>query len=227
MSLSSVNYTETTAHTCNRISVQLMSTMAGTHPQYALLPIRKTSATTTQTKPRKTIKPIKAPLQATRAQPSRAGKHITSASVRELAKVKLPRKNVGSSVPIDLIFTFNYTTMIHQGAEHEVSAGYEKVPVQRRFNDVITLNLAYPVLEDIITYIKYRFKRHDDEFKEEQDKVQDTVEIVAMHTHWSEGGEKVELCEANWQDICAEFKKLLFGQGVVMAKVEVEGKIAD
>ncbi|KAK4894261.1 hypothetical protein LTR27_007394 [Elasticomyces elasticus] len=204
-----------------------VSTMAGTHPLNALLPVRKASATTTQAKPREAIKATEAPLQATRAQPSRADKHIISASVQELAKVKLPRKNVGSSVPIDMIFTFNYTTMIHQGAEHEVSAGYEMVPVQRRFNDVITINLAYPVLEVIIAYINHRFKRHDDEFKAEQDKVQDTFEIVAMHIHWNEGGEKVELCEANWQDICAVFKKLLFGQGVVMAKIKVEGKMAD
>ncbi|KAK5676870.1 hypothetical protein LTS10_010634 [Elasticomyces elasticus] len=200
--------------------------MAGTPSVNALLPVRKVFATTTQAKPRKAIKATEAPLQATRAQPFRAGKHIISASIQELAKVKLPRKNDGSSVPIDMIFTFNYTTMIHQGAEHEVSAGYEMVPVQRRFNDVITLNLAYPVLEDIVAYINHRFKRHDDEFKEEQDKVQDTFEIVAMQIQWDKGGEKAELCEANWQDICAEFRKLLFGQGVVMAKVEVGCEMA-
>ncbi|KAK4962467.1 hypothetical protein LTR10_000093 [Elasticomyces elasticus] len=199
--------------------------MADSQSLNALLPVRKASTTTTQAKPRK-VNAIEAPLQATRAHPSRAGKHIISASIQELAKVKLPRKNVGSSVPIDMIFTFDYTTMIHQGAEHEVSAGYEMVPVQRRFNDIITLNLAYPVLEDIVAYINHRFKRNDERLKEEQIMVKEVFEITARYIQWDDGGDKVELCKENWEDICAEFKKLLFGQGVVMAKVGIECKIA-
>ncbi|KAK3642978.1 hypothetical protein LTR56_008847 [Elasticomyces elasticus] len=197
--------------------------MADRQSLNALLPVRKVSTTTTQAKPRKVIKAIEAPLQATRAHPSRAGKHIISASVQELAKVKLPRKNVGSSVPIDMIFTFDYTTMIHLGAEHEVSTGYEMVPVQRRFNDI---NLAYPVLEDIVAYISHRFKRNDEQSKEEQSKVKEVFEITARYIQWDDGSEKVELCKENWEDICAEFKKLLFGQRVVMAKVRIEYKIA-
>ncbi|KAK3631244.1 hypothetical protein LTR56_017019 [Elasticomyces elasticus] len=196
--------------------------MAGTQPMDALLPVRKASTTITQAVPREASKTTNEPLQTIRAQPSRASKHNTSALVQDLAEVKLPGKNVGSSVPIDMLFTFNYTTMKHQGAEHEVSAGYEMVSVQRRFNDIITLNLAYPVLEDIVAYINHRFNRHEYNFQNEQQKEQVAFGITAMHIQWDEVGEKVELCEANWQDICAEFRKLLFGQGVVMAKVKVE-----
>ncbi|KAK5719632.1 hypothetical protein LTR17_015259 [Elasticomyces elasticus] len=200
--------------------------MAGTQPMNALLPVRKPSTTITQAVPHEASKTTNEPLQTIRAQPSRASKHNTSALVQDLAEVKLPGKNVGSSVPIDLIFTFNYTTMKHQGAEHEVSAGYEMVPVQRRFNDIITLNLAYPVLEDIVAYINHRFHRHEYNFQNEQEKEQVAFGITGMQIQWDDGGEKVELCEANWQDICAEFRKLLFGQGVVMAKVEVKCEMA-
>ncbi|KAK5703208.1 hypothetical protein LTR97_004157 [Elasticomyces elasticus] len=200
--------------------------MAGTQPLNALLPVRKASTTTTQAVSREASKTTNEPLQTTRVQPARASKHNTGAILEDLAEVKLPGKNVGSSVPIDMIFSFNYTTMMHQGAEHEVSAGYKMVPMQRRFNDIITINLAYPVLQNIIEYIDQRFNQHEYKFQNEQEKEQVAFRITAMQIQWDDGGEKVELCEANWQDICVEFRKLLFGQGVVMAKVEVDCKMA-
>ncbi|TKA22693.1 hypothetical protein B0A50_07786 [Salinomyces thailandicus] len=112
---------------------------------------------------------------------------------------------VPSTVPLDLIFTFN----LHASLDGEVR--------QQRWNSIVIVDLAHTSLAQIQRNIEQAFVVYQSKLPHTEGECRSRKALVVWET-----GEKTGLAQAYWEEICEGLGELVWQNHAIEVRIEVE-----